>query len=163
MSRRDDEQLRGMVDQDGGGASSLDGTPSQMEDMAAAVEARAKQIKAQVPQTPEQKIKDLDTGFLRQCLSHNRIGDAALWVTLFGDKYVWIPEWRKCWSGAATTGISTRTTGPPWPTSSGSARPTSNCSGALAPTRTRTWSRPCASGAMSCATGPDEITCWPAP
>lgn len=114
MSQRDNEQLQGMDRQDGTGPDNLDGTPSllnnmagaaessaELESMAAAVEARAKQIQAQVPHTPEQKIKDLDTGFLRQCLSHNRIGDAALWVTLFGDKYVWIPEWRKMlvWGG----------------------------------------------------------------
>ena len=114
MSQRDREQLQGLDGQDGNGPTNLDGTPStvdrlagdgfgraDLEDMAAAVRARAEQIQAQVPRTPEEKIKELDVGFIRQCLGHNRIGDATLWVTLFGDKYVWIPEWRKMlvWGG----------------------------------------------------------------
>jgi putative DNA primase/helicase len=114
MSQRDNEQLQGMDRQDGSGPDNLDGTPSRLEsmaseaestasleEMAAAVRARADQITAQVPKTTEEKIKDLDLGFIRQCLSHNRVGDANLWVALFGDKYVWVREWETflIWNG----------------------------------------------------------------
>lgn len=100
MSQRDHEQLQGLVSADGQ-PTSLGGTSSDLAAMAAAVAARASQIKAQVPVTVEQKIKDLSVDFIRQCLAHNRIGDATLWVTLFGDKYIWVHEWKKflIWNG----------------------------------------------------------------
>ena len=94
MSQRDDHTPQGPL-VGFGPPKNADGQPSQIDDLAAAVAARAAQIKAQVPLTVEQKIKDLDVDFIRQCLTHNRIGDATLWVTLFGDKYVWVHEWRK--------------------------------------------------------------------
>lgn len=100
MSQRDDQHLQGLIGGDGQ-PTNLDGTPSQLDDMAAAVAARVSQIKAQVPVTVEQKIKDLPLDFIRQCLTHNRVGDAALWVTLFGDTFVWVHEWKKMlvWTG----------------------------------------------------------------
>lgn len=100
MSQRDDQHLQGLISNEGQPAN-LDGTPSQLDDMAAAVAARVSQIKAQVPVTVEQKIKDLPVDFIRQCLTHNRVGDAALWVTLFGDTFVWVHEWKKMlvWTG----------------------------------------------------------------
>lgn len=72
-----------------------------IDDMAAAVAARADQIKAQAPVSVEQKAKELPVDFIRQCLAHNRVGDATLWVSLFGDRFTWVHEWKKMlvWNG----------------------------------------------------------------
>lgn len=81
--------------------SSHDATASRSDEIAAQVEARARQIQAMAPKAGEQKSREFDQQFVLQCLRYNRVGDATLWCALFADKYVWVHEWKKMlrWNG----------------------------------------------------------------
>ncbi|MBD5641785.1 MAG: DNA primase [Desulfovibrio sp.] len=72
-------------------------------DLEAQVAARAAAIEAKVadklpPAPAEQKP---DNGFILDCLSRNRVGDAALFCSLFRGKYIFVQEWEKFlyWTG----------------------------------------------------------------
>lgn len=71
--------------------------------MVAKVEARAAAIEAKTAAKQEAPVPDLklDKRFVLDCLSRNKIGDAALFCALFPGKYVFVQEWEKFlyWTG----------------------------------------------------------------
>ena len=72
-------------------------------DMIAKVEARAAAIEAKTAakqEAPAPEVK-LDKSFVLDCLSRNKIGDAALFCALFPGKYIFVQEWEKFlyWAG----------------------------------------------------------------
>lgn len=77
--------------------------PSPISDMEAKVAARAAEIEAKTAgkQKPEPPNNGLDKNFVLDCLSRNKVGDAALFCALFRGKYVFVQEWEKFlyWAG----------------------------------------------------------------
>ncbi len=72
-------------------------------DMLAKVEARAAAIEAKAAAKQDAPMPEakLDKSFVLDCLSRNKIGDAALFCALFPGKYVFVQEWEKFlyWTG----------------------------------------------------------------
>lgn len=77
--------------------------PDSAQDMEAKVAARAAAMEAKVASTlPENTPPPKpDKAFVLDCLSRNRIGDAALFCALFKRKYIFVQEWEKFlyWTG----------------------------------------------------------------
>lgn len=74
------------------------------DDMAAKVAARAEAIAARSAGKSEAGTPpkgELDPKYVMDCLSRNKIGDAAIFCHLFRDKYVFVQEWEKFlfWTG----------------------------------------------------------------
>lgn len=72
-------------------------------DLKAKIAARAAAIEAKSkPPTQQDAPSKLEKAFVLDCLSRNKIGDAALFRTLFRDKYVFVEEWEKFlyWAGS---------------------------------------------------------------
>lgn len=71
----------------------------QVEERAAAIARAAEQSGAQAMPSPGER--KLDPWFVLERLRRNRVGDADLFVTLFRNRYVYVPEWDRWlyWSG----------------------------------------------------------------